>query len=195
MLFMGQEFFASAPFLYFVDHRPELQGLVQRGRDAFLSQFPSARQALETEGFQMPIGEESFRRSKLDWSEHARHVEALALHRDLLRLRREDPVFAAQDRSRLAGAVLGPQALVLRYFGSEREGDRLLFLNLGTGLDSEPCPEPLLAPVPGKNWRLLLSSDHARYGGTGTPAIPGDGRLPLPGQTALVLTSQEEKKA
>jgi maltooligosyltrehalose trehalohydrolase len=66
-------------------------------------------------------------------------------------------------------------SLVLRYFGDEQEDDRLLVLNLGTGLDAEPCPEPLLAPIPGKNWRLLLSSDQV--------------------QTALVLTSQEEKKA
>ncbi|MCP3143327.1 malto-oligosyltrehalose trehalohydrolase [Pyxidicoccus xibeiensis] len=195
MLFMGQEFFASSPFLYFVDHQPELQGLVQQGRDGFLSQFASARHALEAEGFHMPIGEEAFRRSKLDWSERARHPGALALHQDLLRLRREDPVFAAQDRSRIDGAVLGPGALLLRYLGSEQEGDRLLLLNLGTGLDYEPCPEPLVAPPGGRNWRVLLSSDQVRYGGMGTAPVPEDGRLHLPGQTALVLTSTEEKKA
>jgi len=195
MLFMGQEFFASAPFLYFVDHTAELQGLVKQGRDAFLSQFASARHAVEDEGFQMPIGEEAFRRSKLDWSEREQNAGAVALHQDLLGLRREDPVFAAQDRSRLDGAVLGPAALVLRYFGDEREGDRLLLLNLGTGLDFDPCPEPLVAPPTGKNWRLLLSSEHARYGGMGTPPMCGDGRLHVPGQTALVLTSTEEKTA
>ena len=50
MLFMGQEFFASSPFLYFVDHKPELQKLVHKGRNEFLSQFESTRQALEVEG-------------------------------------------------------------------------------------------------------------------------------------------------
>ncbi|MFP2926604.1 malto-oligosyltrehalose trehalohydrolase [Pyxidicoccus sp. 3LG] len=195
MLFMGQEFFASTPFLYFVDHKPELQVLVQQGRDGFLSQFASARHALEVEDFHMPIGEEAFRRSKLDWSERTRQAEPLALHQDLLRLRREDPVFAAQDRSRIDGAVLGPSALLLRYTGSEQEGDRLLLLNLGTGLDYDPCPEPLVAPPEGRNWRVLLSSDHVRYGGMGTPPSPQDGRLHVPGQTALVLTSTEEKKA
>lgn len=195
MLFMGQEFFASSPFLYFVDHKPELQKLVHTGRNSFLSQFPSARQALEAEGYDVPIGEASFRASKLDWSERTRNTEALALHQELLRLRREDPVFAAQDSSRIAGAVLSRQALVLRYFGAGQEGDRLLLLNLGTGLDLEPCPEPLLAPEAGKIWRLLLSSEHVRFGGMGAPALPGEGRLRIPGQTALVLTSTEEKKA
>jgi maltooligosyltrehalose trehalohydrolase len=194
MLFMGQEFFASSPFLYFVDHKPELQRLVHKGRNEFLSQFESARQALEVEGMVVPIGEEAFRASKLDWSERTRNEDALRLHQDLLRLRREDPVFAAQDPSRLAGAVLSRNALVLRYFGSGQEGDRLLLLNLGTGLDLAPCPEPLLAPEPGKIWRLLLSSEHVRYGGMGAPALPGEGRLRVPGQTALVLTSTEEKK-
>ena len=166
-----------------------------KGRNEFLSQFPSARHALETEGHFVPIGDEAFQASKLDWAERTRNKEALLLHQELLRLRREDPVFAAQDPSRLAGAVLSRQALVLRYFGSGQEGDRLLLLNLGTGLDLDPCPEPLLAPEPGKIWRVLLSSEHVRYGGMGAPALPEEGRMRIPGQTALVLTSTEEKKA
>jgi maltooligosyltrehalose trehalohydrolase len=40
MLFQGQEFSASAPFLYFADHEPELAAGVGRGRAAFLNQFP-----------------------------------------------------------------------------------------------------------------------------------------------------------
>ncbi|ATB38229.1 malto-oligosyltrehalose trehalohydrolase [Cystobacter fuscus] len=194
MLFMGQEFFASSPFLYFVDHKPELQELVRKGRNDFLSQFASARHALEQEGYQVPFGEEAFRRSKLDWSERERNAEALALHRDLLKLRREDPVFSARDTARLAGAVLSRQALVLRYFGGEREGDRLLLLNLGTELEMAPCPEPLLVPPPGNKWRPLLASEHVRYGGMGSPPFAEDSHIRIPGQMALVLTSEEEKK-
>lgn len=48
---------------------------------------------------------------------------------------------------------------------------------------------------PGRSWRVLLSSEHARYGGMGTPPIQDNGRLHLSGQTALVLTRNEEKKA
>ncbi|SEM70724.1 maltooligosyl trehalose hydrolase [Stigmatella aurantiaca] len=193
MVFMGQEFFASTPFLYFVDHKPELQKLVHKGRNEFLSQFPSAKQALE-EGHEVPVGEASFRASKLDWSERERNREALDLHRDLLRLRREDPVLSAQDPRRIAGAVLSKTALVLRYFGTGQEGDRLLLLNLGTGMDLDPCPEPLLAPPVGKIWRPLLSSEHVRYGGLGAaPTLPEAGRMLIPGQSALVLTSDEEK--
>ncbi len=146
---------------------------------------------LEVEGHRVPFGEEAFRLSKLDWSERERNAGALALHKDVLRLRREDPVFAAQDLKRVAGAVLSPQALVLRYFGSEREGDRLLLLNLGAELSVAPCPEPLLSPPAGNTWRLLLASEHVRYGGMGTPAFTDDVRMRVPGQTALVITSEE----
>ena len=102
-------------------------------------------------------------------------------------------MFAAQDLRRLAGAVLSPHALVLRYFGSEQEGDRLVLLNLGTELEVAPCPEPLLAPPPGNKWRLLLASEQVRYGGMGTPAFMEDTRMRVPGQTSLVLASEETK--
>ncbi|MBE2283865.1 MAG: malto-oligosyltrehalose trehalohydrolase [Prosthecobacter sp.] len=42
MLFQGQEFASSSPFLYFADHNPELAALVAQGRAKFLEQFPSA---------------------------------------------------------------------------------------------------------------------------------------------------------
>jgi len=190
LLFQGQEFFASTPFLYFVDHPAELQELVRKGRNDFLSQFPSLRQALE-EGYRPPFGEEAFQRSKLDWSEWERNAGAVALHRELLRLRREDPVFARQDRKQVEGAALSPQALVLRYFGGGQEGDRLVLLNLGSELKLDPCPEPLLANVPGRKWKLLLASEQVRFGGQGAPPLPEEGRMRVPGQTALVLTSEE----
>ena len=41
MLFQGQEFAASSPFLFFADHNPELARLVHKGRKEFLKQFPS----------------------------------------------------------------------------------------------------------------------------------------------------------
>jgi hypothetical protein len=71
---------------------------------------------------------------------------------------------------RLDGAVLGPDALVLRFFGDEEtEGtlDRLLIVNLGCDLEYVPAPEPLLAPVKDGWWRVQWSSDDPRYGGPG----------------------------
>ncbi|HVE86588.1 MAG TPA: alpha-amylase family glycosyl hydrolase, partial [Myxococcales bacterium] len=69
MLFMGQEFFASSPFLFFADHQGPLAEAVQKGRETFLSQFPAARDAIQREGAHPPGGEAAFRRSRVDLSE------------------------------------------------------------------------------------------------------------------------------
>ncbi len=193
LLFMGQEFFASTPFLYFVDHEPELQALVREGRRDFVAQFPSTRHALDKEGVDPDIGVVAFQRSRLDWSDAERNEKALSLHRELLRLRREDPVFAA--RTRPEGATLSENALVLRWFGDDERGDRLLVLNLGADLTFDPCPQPLLAPPAGGEWKPLLSSREVRFGGHGAVFPDGTRRWQIPGQCALVLTSQGSEES
>ncbi len=129
----------------------------------------------------------------------SRAAAALALHRDLLRLRREDPVFRLQAAAGIDGAVLGPAALVLRWFApvpgaatattaAAAAGDRLLLINLGADLELAPVPEPLLAPPAGARWQVLWSSEDPRYGGAGAPP-PEDaaGGWRLPGQAAVAL--------
>ena len=187
LLFQGQEFSASAPFVYFADHNPELAAAVRRGRLEFLSQFPSLATLAMQAGMADPESPETFARCKLDLRERETHAEAVALHRDLLALRREDPVFRTQGAGGLDGAVLGREAFAIRFFG-ETAGDRLLLVNLGLDLDLEPVPEPLLAPLTGLHWEALWSSEDPKYGGGGAPPPEDDeGRWRLPGQAAVVL--------
>jgi maltooligosyltrehalose trehalohydrolase len=190
MLFMGQEFFASSPFFYFADHGGALAEAVRKGRREFLFQFPSYHHALTAEGQDLPHGEDAFRRSRLDLTERERHVGPLALHRTLLALRREDPVLSGAARRGFDGAALDDRAFVLRWFGKERHGDRLLCVNLGPRQSAAPLASPLLAPPPGQAWRPLLSSADSRFGGGGAvfPACPED--WTLPGCAAVLLTSE-----
>jgi maltooligosyltrehalose trehalohydrolase len=206
MLLQGQEFCASTPFLYFADHNPELARAVRAGRLEFLAQFPSLALAGTQAGVADPESPESFERCKLDLGERQRHAPCYALHRDLLRLRREDPVLGGGRRAGggtggLDGAVLGPEAFVLRFFGEDGEEDRLLLVNLGVDLDLEPVPEPLLAPRPGMRWEVVWSSEEPRYGGTGAPPPEDEeGCWRLTGQAAVVMRlaaldrEQEEEK-
>src|SRR5262249_28960957 len=69
MLFQGQEFACSSPFVYFADHNPELAKLVRQGRREFLSQFPSLVPPEAQEWLADPGDEATFRRCKIDWSE------------------------------------------------------------------------------------------------------------------------------
>jgi len=189
LLFQGQEFAASSPFLYFADLPEEVASLMRRGRAAFLAQFPSLASADAQAALPDPGAPESFERSKVDLTERERHAEAYALCRDLLRLRREDPALAPSRRDRLDGAVLGETALLVRFFGGA-SGDRLLLVNLGPDLALEVMPEPLLAPPAGAVWSLAWSSELVRYGGGGPVPLEADGRVVLPGEAAILLTAR-----
>ena len=183
MLFQGQEFGSLRPFLYFADHGGELGAAVRKGRSDFLCQFPSLATPEAQAQIADPAARETFLRCKLDRSEA--RATALALHRDLLALRRTDPAFAQQRADRLHGAVLGERALALRFRAGA--GDRLLLVNLGTDLDLSPVPEPLLAPPAGQTWLPRWSSEAVAYGGAGVPALATDAGWVLPGESALLL--------
>jgi maltooligosyltrehalose trehalohydrolase len=184
MLFQGQEFASSRPFLYFADHEGPLEGAVAKGRVEFLSQFPSLQDDRVVRALPDPGAADTFAACKLDFDERARHREAYALHADLLALRRTDPVLARAGRARPEGAVLGPDAFLLRYLDRER-GDRLLVVNLGGDLDFTPAREPLIAPPSGQRWRLVWSSESPDYGGQGMPPMDVDGPWMIPGGCAL----------
>ena len=209
MLFQGQEFAASSPFFYFADLPAPLDEAVRKGRAEFLSQFPSIASAAAQAALTDPGDPLTFERSKLDLAERTRHAEAYALHADLLRLRREDPVFSAQGANGLDGAVLGPESFVLRFFGGgsgngsgdgspdgsgRGAGDRLLLVNLGTQQLLRPAPEPLLAPPEGERWQRIWVSEALRYGGDELPEL---GREPwtLPARAAMVLASVPDREA
>ena len=186
MLFQGQEFAASSPFMYFADTAPKNADLVRSGRREFLEQFPSIKAGGHA-WLADPASPETFERSKLDLTERETHVEAVSLHRDLLRLRREDPVLGSQRLRALDGAVLPEEAFVLRYFG-ESGDDRLIIVNFGRDFTLSPCPEPLLAPPNDRDWKLVWSSEEPRYGGDGTPEPELSGGWHIPAHAALVFS-------
>ena len=183
LLFQGQEFAASAPFLYFADHKAELAAAIRAGRAKFLSQFRTLAASL-TGRLPDPGDLATFERCKLDPRERDTHCEAMALHRDLLSLRRGDALIGGQ--AGVDGATLDAQAFVLRWSG-DISPDRLLLVNLGAELLLDVLPEPLLAHPPGLAWDLLWSSEDPRYGGAGTTPIESDAGWRLPPEAAVLL--------
>jgi maltooligosyltrehalose trehalohydrolase len=194
MLFQGQEFASSSPFLFFADHNKELARLVHKGRSEFLSQFPSVALPEVQADLAHASDPKTFERCKLDFSERAKHAAIYTMHRDLLRLRREDPVFRVQRPRGVDGAILGAEAFVLRYF-SDQGDDRLLIVNLGRDLRLDAAPEPLLAPPEEKEWAILWSSEDLRYDGGGTPPLETENGWRIPGRAAVVLKPVERPTA
>jgi maltooligosyltrehalose trehalohydrolase len=190
MLFQGEEFASSSPFLFFADHRPELAKAVRKGRAEFLTQFRTLAAPEMQRLVPDPADRATFERCKLDLNEREAHAEAYALHCDLLRLRREDSVFRKQGS--FDGAVLGSEAFLLRFFDAEN-GDRLLLVNLGLDLHLCIAPEPLLAPPERKRWDILWSSESPKYGGAGTAAVETEDGWRIPGHAAVVLIPETEK--
>jgi maltooligosyltrehalose trehalohydrolase len=194
MLFQGEEFASTRPFLYFADHVPDLARLVGDGRRKFLAQFPSLAGGEVAARLSAPEDPATFERSRLDPRERERNKEAWALHRDLLKLRRHDPVFRAQGARGFDGAVLSAEAFVLRWFG-DADDDRLLVVNLGRDLDLARAPEPLLAPPADRSWATLWCSEEPRYGGHGFPPVAVDGAWRLPAECAVALSPAERRRA
>jgi maltooligosyltrehalose trehalohydrolase len=190
MLFQGQEFASSAPFLFFADHKPEIARQVRNGRKEFLAQWPNL--ALGRVKYDDPCSKETFEKCKLNFAERIKNGHIYALHRDLLALRKNQPVFSRQDRH-FDGAILGPEAFVVRFFSDDYQDDRLLMVNLGTDLNLTPSPFPLLGQSANMEWAILWSSEDPSYGGDGTAPFDSDSNWAIPGHAAIVLQPSVKK--
>ena len=91
MLFMGEEYAASTPFLYFCDFGPELAEAVSRGRREEFGRFDGFSDAASRARIPDPNAESTFQASILRWSERTEspHREWLAGIQALLTLRRQ----------------------------------------------------------------------------------------------------------
>ncbi len=99
MLFQGEEWGSSSPFLYFTHHQdPDLAEAVRTGRREEFSAF-----GWNPERIPDPQATDSFDRSRLNWDERKRdpHSGILDWHRSLIRLRRGHPAFADDRLERL----------------------------------------------------------------------------------------------
>jgi maltooligosyltrehalose trehalohydrolase len=187
MLFQGQEFGSTRPFAYFANHHKELSALVRAGRGEALSAFVAAwlMRDDQAERFPDPENAATFERSKLDWNEFDAHPGIVALHRDLIALRRADPIFAHCRYGTLDAAVLSDFCLVIRYWNEA--GERLLVVNLGPDLFRKYMAEPLVAPPEGMDWSPIWSSEDLQYGGNGAPQFEDEEGWHVAGESAIAF--------
>lgn len=187
LLFQGQEFGASSPFVFFADvGDAAIRDGTRRGRAELLAPFLSLTEEETLRSLPSPDDPQAFSRCKLDFSEREKNRRLYDLHIDLLRLRREDSRFQQQGSQEIDGAVLGPATFALRYFSAAND-DRLLLVNLGGSQVLQPASEPLLAPPNNNNWETLWSSDATRYGGTSAATTATPKQWIVPAESAVVL--------
>jgi maltooligosyltrehalose trehalohydrolase len=119
ILFMGQEWAATTPFLFFTDHEGDLGKAVTEGRHAEFRSFAS----FQGDTIPDPQAHTTFEQSKLVWEERKRapHTRILDLHRAMLHLRRHDPVLSKEGAwNRLEARAKGGVLEVVRTFGDAR---------------------------------------------------------------------------
>jgi malto-oligosyltrehalose trehalohydrolase len=92
LLFMGEEFAAASPFLYFCDFKGELAHAVTEGRRNEFARFAEFNSSEVRSKIPDPNDEETFLSSKLNWDSLLREFNArwITLYRELLAIRKRE---------------------------------------------------------------------------------------------------------
>jgi malto-oligosyltrehalose trehalohydrolase len=123
LLFMGEEFAAPSPFLYFCDFSGELAQAVTEGRRREFSGFARFADPASRDAIPDPNAEATFARCTLDWSvlDWPPHARSLSLHKFLLALRQKEIVPRLEGMSGGARVVrLGAHALRVQWALGDR---------------------------------------------------------------------------
>ena len=163
LLFMGQEWAASTPFLFFTDHAGALGRDVTEGRRREFADHWTAADNVPD-----PQVEETFRASKLRWPEleQRAHAAILKLYQECLRQRNAWLDRETAARGHWETGTL-ERAIVLRYHGKDGH-DRLVVSALHGPTRLALADDPLTRPPPHRAWKLELDSDSSRYGASGS---------------------------
>ncbi len=115
LLFMGEEFVAASPFLFFCDFGPELGAQVTAGRRSEFARFKQFSSPEAQAQIPDPNAEQTFLRSKLDWNSVGQepHSKWLEFYQNVLQCRREKVVPRIKDiaHGRSQFQVLAPLGL------------------------------------------------------------------------------------
>jgi maltooligosyltrehalose trehalohydrolase len=189
LLFMGEEYGETAPFLYFVSHSDP--GLIEAVRQGRREEFA----AFEWQGTPPdPQDETSFLRSKLRWElqQQPGHRELRAFYHELLGLRRELPALRCQSFDELEVCEDEARSRLVALRGARPP--LLLALNFGD------APAQVKTPAPAGKWHKRLDSAAAEWGGAGSDApdsldCHGELEFVLPAKAAVLFEHSGKGRA
>ena len=150
LLFMGQEWAASTPFLFFTDHADELGRKVTEGRRQEFGAFAAFADSASREAIPDPQDPATFERSRLQWDEVQRSPHA-GIHRLYQRLLEVRVTSAGVARERYDVRTLDEHSLMLtlRRHAEASEHDLTAIVRLcGCGA--------VAVPGAGPTWRSLV---------------------------------------
>jgi len=160
LFFMGEEFGATTPFLFFCDFGPQLAERVRNGRREEFARFERFRTPEAQKQIPDPNDPATFLASKLDWSclDLRPHAEWLRTYRELLSVRREKivPILKQIVPEGAHYQSLGPAALYASW-ELTKGGTLELFANFGR--------TPVAAPNQPKGNAIFPSAEAELYRG------------------------------
>ena len=179
LIFMGDEFAASTPFLFFSDHKKELSQQITSGRRAELKRLWGEVEPVD------PQTETTYARSILDLSErdHSPGKEVRLLFNELLALRR-----ATAFRGLPRAWPVSQDAVAML----QQQGDIALLVVANFGERAEALLPDHVGALGA--WEPVLSSAEERFAGPGVDltslAMDGDSSVGLPPRAAVVWRSR-----
>lgn len=174
LLFMGEEYGETAPFLYFTSHTdPALAQAVRDGRRREFAKFSWGQEVPD------PQDAQTFKRSLLRHQLRAQepHRGLLRFYHDVIELRKRSPALHNCNKHTLDLVLLQEQqVLIIRRWEPEDESVLLL-------ASFASSPVSFVPPIPPGRWRLGLFSEARQYGGSGQDEAPAmlhaDSQQPL----------------
>ena len=184
LIFAGEEFVASSRFHYFTDHNEDLGRAITEGRQLEVAKLAEVAHHIDIPN---PQDRQTFLDSKLDLSERTHGVgeQAYQMYRALLTLRRDDPVLRRQDRGQMHAIAASDQLLLVRMWDGREE--RLIVCNFGLAIDATPSASGVPDELLKLDWRVLLSTEARRFGGTDDRARFDRELIAMPPQTVALL--------
>lgn len=171
LLFMGQEWGASAPFRFFTDHPSALGKAVTQGRRNEFRHFKAFSQPDAILSIPDPQALSTFVSSKLNWEERYRqpHAGILGLYRDLINLRKTEP--ALQGKLNSSFEVQALTENILAVIRKAADDSSLLAVTCLKGRKKVVAgTHSATQPPLGKRWDLLWTTEDAHF--TDTPSSP-----------------------
>ncbi|MVN22758.1 malto-oligosyltrehalose trehalohydrolase [Mucilaginibacter arboris] len=169
MLFMGEEYSETHPFLYFVSHTdPELAEAVRKGRKAEFAAFHAEGEAPD------PVDEATFNKSKLQWDllEQEPHATMLQYYKTLIALRKKLPALQHLNRQHLeVSSDENTKTLILKRW---HENQQVLCL-----MNFSEEHQQVQLPKNQQQWHKVLASADPEWNGPTTSPETVDASAPV----------------
>jgi maltooligosyltrehalose trehalohydrolase len=172
LLFMGQEWGASTPFVFFADHEQPLGDEIAASR---LRDFSASFPNLDPVKVQHPQARATFKACQLKWPERLdpRHAQMRTLYKELLRIREERKVAALLDRTSFSCRAFDADTLELTW-NDGIGGPMMAFANLGSSCTVNLKNQYSTRRLLDERWVTLIDTEDAKFGGRGDTKITRD---------------------